>query len=805
MGILEDVRYSIRLLLKTPVTTAVAVLSLALGIGANTSIFSLINALTLRPLAVRDPQQLVSIATARPGVPFNEAALSLPMFEGLRRDQRAFSGMFLWDGGGVDNFEVNGVPFIGNLARVSGDFYATLGVQPLLGRLITTGDGAVAVLDYRCWKARYRGDPNVVGQTIRANGAPLTIIGVTPEYFHGLIVDIAPDAIVPFAYSGDNKYRQAQSIYFNAMGRLASGVTLQQARAQLEARWPGVRAEALPPTFQDDQRANYLKRQLVMQSGATGNSFLRGRMTRPLGLLMGLVALVLFIACVNLANLMLARAAARTQEIGISAALGAGLWRIGRQLAIEGLVLSTAGALCGLVLSVWASRTLAHTVWSGFVPLAMDTDPDARVLAFTATIAMATGIAFGLAPLWNISRTEALRRHNRSVRSGTGRFGQVLVSAQIAITLVLLAGAALFVRSLSNLYNQNPGYRRDGVLLMQLFPNPGVKKIPNRTAYFRNLADQLARVPGVRAVSYSHMGPGLSYEYKEPVSPRNSSAAVPAAFELIGPGFFDLLDMHVLAGRQFIWRDDENSPRVVVINESLARQLFPGQSALGRHVKIGNDPTHQDLVIVGVVNSASLWTVQSHEPPAYFLPLAQESEYDQPTVDLRVDGDPTQAAVPARAVLASLGKHFAISVETVNHRMDRMLVSERLIAVLSAFFGALAMLLASIGLYGVMSLAVTARTSEIGVRMALGAQRADVVVMILRQVLLTAGIGLAVGIPVTLGASRFVQSMIYGLPARDPGTLVLASAVLLAAALLAGYLPARYASRIDPIAALRGE
>jgi hypothetical protein len=301
------------------------------------------------------------------------------------------------------------------------------------------------------------------------------------------------------------------------------------------------------------------------------------------------------------------------------------------------------------------------------------------------------------------------------------------------------------------------------------------------------------------------MGPGLSYEYKEPVSPRNSSAAVPAAFELIGPGFFDLLDMHVLAGRQFTWHDDENSLRVVVISESLARQLFPGQSALGRHVKIGNDPAHQELEIVGVVNSASLWMVQSHEPPAYFLPLAQESEYDQPTVDLRVDGDPTLAAAPARAVLASLGKHFALSVETVSHRMDRMLVSERLIAVLSAFFGALAMLLAAIGLYGVMSLAVTARTSEIGVRMALGAQRVDVVVMILRQVVRTTGIGLAVGIPVTLGASRFVQSMIYGLPARDPGTLVFASAVLLAAALLAGYLPARYASRIDPIAALRGE
>jgi predicted permease len=772
---------------------------LALGIGANAAIFSLINALTLKPLPIPDARSLVSIETTGSATIDGKDRLSFAMFEALQREQKVFSSMFLWNGGGVINIEANGATYAGSAEPVGGDYFLTLGIQPALGRLLTKDDTGVAVLDYRCWQARYQGDPGVLGKTIRINGAPHTIVGVTPESFHGMQIDIAPDAIVPIDFAG-RQFRNPENTWFQVFGRLRPGVTIEQARAQIETLWPGVRLSALPPSYQGEQRAEFLKRRILIDSAATGNSFLRLRMTRPLTLLMALVVLVLFIACMNLANLMLARAAARRQEIGIRAALGSGLWRIARQLVIEGLVLSTTGAVCGLAMAMWASRTLANAVWHGLVPLAIDTNPDTRVLLFTTLIAIATGVAFGLAPMWNVSRMEALRQHNRSVRGGTGRFGQILVSAQIAVSLVLLVGATLFSKSLGNLYGQNPGFRRDGVLLVQLYKNPGVKKIPNPSAYFRNLADQLAQIPGVQSVSYSHMGPVTIYEYKEPVG----NNAVQAIFELVGPGFFDVLDMHVLAGRQFSWQDDENSKRVVVVSQSLAEKLFPNRSAVGQRIKIGSDPEHQDIEIVGVVSNASLWMVQSHEPPAFFLPLMQEG-IDQPTVNVRVHGDPMRVGPSARNVVKVLGKHYALSIETINQRMDRMLSSERLIAVLSGFFGALAVLLAVIGLYGVMTLAVTARTSEIGVRMALGAQRGDVIGMILRQVLITTAVGLAVGVPVTLATSKYVQSMVFGLPARDPATLALAASVLVAAALVAGYLPARYASRIDPMSALRSE
>ena len=369
MGTIQDAVYSVRLLRKTPVTTVVAVLSLALGIGANTAIFSLINALLLRPLPIADPRGLVLLETTGEQTVDSKDGLSVAMFQKLSQSQKVLSGLFLWQGGGVDNFEVNGDLYAASAETVSGGYFSTLGIKPIIGRPITGADvdlngssAKVAVLGFGCWRNRYHGDVAVVGKTIRINGTLLTIIGVAPEQFHGLQIDISSEAFVPIGYSGIKPYLNPANTWFNVFGRLKPQTTMQLARAQLQTIWPEVRDAALPSTFQGAQRTEFLARRILISSGATGNSFLRLRMTRPLAVLMGLVSVVLFIACVNLANLMLARATARMPEIKIRAALGSGIWRVARLLLVEALLISSLGSLCGLAVSTWASRNMALTV-----------------------------------------------------------------------------------------------------------------------------------------------------------------------------------------------------------------------------------------------------------------------------------------------------------------------------------------------------------------------------------------------------------------------------------------------------------
>ncbi len=814
MWIAQDLRYAIRALRKAPASTAVAFLSLALGIGATTTIFCLIDALVLRPLPVAHPEELVSLQTVGPADD-SQAGLTLAMFQAIRQEQKFFSGLFLWDGGAMENFEANGELYAGSLDMVSGDYFSALKIRPAWGRLIGPADvnlqsassAPVAVLDFRSWKARFHGDPRVVGKTIRVNGTPLNIIGVGPESFHGIQIDAAPEAIVPIGYSGTGKRFDAATRQFNVTGRLKPGVTIAQARAQLAALWPAVRAQAAPPSYQGAQLAQFLTRRLVVETAATGDSWTRKRMAQPLKILICLAALLLLIAALNLANLTVARAAAREQETGIRLALGAGTWRLTRQLLTEGILISSAGATAGLVFAVWAGRLLARTAWTGFVPFAIDPDPDVHGLAFTVILALLTGLLFGSAPAWRFRGNDPaglLGRHTRSVRGGAGLIGRFLVTSQIALSLVLVVAAGLFVRSLQELNRVETGYSRDHVLVVQLFPRPGVGEISNRSVYYRELAQRLGRIPGVEFASYSQMGPAMSYEFKENVVSREGAASN-AVFELAAPDLFDVLRMRVLEGRQFSWRDDGANKKVVIVSRSLAQTLFPAANAVGQHVRIGVAPEHQNLEIVGVVNSASLWMVQSHEPAAFYIPLLQEPEYDEPAVDIRASGDPTALSPAVRRILASMGKQYPLSMESLNHRLDRILVRERIIASLAAFFGPLALLLACIGLYGLMSYTVTRRTSEIGIRIALGARGSDMIRMVLTQAFLIAAAGIAVGVAAALGASRFAQGMLFGLPPNDPVTISLAAAVLLATTLAAGYLPARRAAAVDPIEALRRE
>ena len=813
----QDLRFGLRMLVKNPGFTAVAVLTLALGIGANTAIFSLINALILRSLPVRDPQQLVAISTISPDAQNGKDPLSLPMFEEIQKHQQVFSKMFAWNGGGMINYEANGLKYAASVDTVSGDYFSTLGVQPFLGRLIGPADvglatgssAAVAVASYTCWQRRYNGDPAIIGKTITVNDRPLTIIGVTPWKFTGLFIEAAPDAIVPVGFTGGTGFRKPENLSLNVVARLEPGKTLEQARAQLTSLWPGIKTDTLPPLYQGEQRARFFARRIDVESIATGNSFLRERFGYQLTVLMGLVGLVLLISCVNLANLMLARAAAREHEIGIRVALGASGWRLVRQLLTESVLLSTAGALLGMAFASWTTRLLANIMWTGYIPLDLDLTSDLRVLVFTAGVAALTTVLFGLVPAWRATRINpagALQQNARMVGGSPGRFNRGLVIAQVSLSLILVIGATLFVRSFEKLRSLDPGYRRKGVLMMQLFPQADYGKIPNRTAYYRELANKLSQLPGVESASYSHMGPVFRYEYKVPVSISSLSAApVDAVEDWVGPGFFNLLGIRLLEGREFDWRDDERAPRVAIVSESLARRLSPGGRPIGRRIDITSDPDYKGMEIVGVVSSASLWKVQSNKPMAVYIPLMQEPKMNTSMIDLRIAGDPQTLAWSARRTLESMGHHFPLRIQTLEEREDDVLNVDWMVTILSAFFGGLALLLASIGLYGVMSYAVSRRTPEMGVRRALGAQQRDILWIVTREALFLVIVGVIIGLPVALATTRLISSMLFGLKPTDLLSISLATSLMIAVALFAGYLPARRASMVDPMVALRYE
>ena len=801
----DDLRYAVRLLLKTPAVTLVALLSLALGIGANTAIFGVINALLLRSLPVHEPQRLVKIASIDPDHPEQAGELSLAMLHEIQEQAPAFSSSFAWLGGGVSNFEANGVRYSGSVDTVSGDYFATLGVRAVLGRMLARDDKQAAVISYGCWQHRFAGDPNVIGKIIRVDDRPLAIVGVAPEDFAGLIVDIAADATVPIGYRG-NELKYRENFWYDVIARLKPGVSIEQARAQMQVLWPGILKSTAPDSFQGARRLTFFKMRSDLLPAARGNSYMRSRLEKPLEILMVLVGAVLLIACVNLANLLLARAATRQHEFAMRVALGAPRWQLIRMLLTEALLLSVTGSALGLLIARWTARYLLDSFWAGYVPLFIDPSPDVRVLVFTAMLAIFTGVLFGMVPAWRMSGSDpagTLRQTSRTTGGHMGRFSSALVTAQVALSLVLLLGATLFVRSLRNLETVDLGYRRDHMLVMQLFLQAGHEKISNRTQYYRDLITRLSQVPGVDSVSYLDMGPASSYEYKVPVSSGSGGAVANAVEEWAGPGVFHTLGMHVIAGREFDWRDDEHAPRVAVISESLARAVFPNQNPIGRIIDTGSEPEHKGLAIVGIVSNASLWRLDSREPPAVYHALMQELRYNQSRVVIRTVSAPQAIARTAERALESLGYHYSLRTSTLEQRIADTLVSERTIALLASGFGVLALVLAAVGLYGILSYSVTRRTPEIGVRMALGAEREDVLRMILGQVLRIVAIGMVIAIPVAFVGGKLVAGMPFGVSVMDPAAIVFAASTLGAVAAIAGFAPARRASRVDPMVALR--
>jgi predicted permease len=823
----QDVRYAVRQLRRSPGFTAVAVLTLALGIGANTAIFSLLNTLVFRDLPVSEPQQLVQVGPPSPYGP--TGAVSFPIFEEFARRQQVFSQLTAWLGDGVTTVEVNGARMRADFYTVDGNFYGALGVTPRMGRLITPSDVNlhsgpplnVTVLGYSFWRRNFGGSASALGKTIRVEGVPFTVIGVTRPGFTGLGLATEPEVTIPLTAEPSIEGRTLDTFYSDPRswlyltGRLKRGVTLAQARAQIGAIWPQVLKATVPAEFSAQQQADYLATRVEVGSAATGRGwFLRSHFSRPLYVLMGLAGLVLLIACVNLANLMLAEGAARSHEMAVRVALGAGRGRLVRQTLTESLLLSIVGVFAGFGIAQWLSAAMGNFMMSTYlVPTALRLNPDARVLGFAAAVTILASVVFGVAPAVQGARqnpANALQEGARTIGSGAGRIGRLLMCAQVALSVVLLACAGLFVRSLDNLRAFNPGFHSDGVLGAQLFPVPnGYKNIDN-VSYYSQLFQRIAAIPGVQSAALATFVPGWTAIPGEAVSRAGASAALETGrnsdFAMAGPGFFDTIGMSLLRGRDFSWQDTEKTQRVAILSDKLAAELFPSGDAVGQYVRVGSDPKWQNLEVIGVVSNARIHDLRSPQLSAVYLDAMQEGDLAHwGDLLIRTSADPVAVSPAVRRAVDSMGHEYVLSFGTQKRADEKALLNERMTAALSEVFGGLALLLAAVGLYGLMAFAVARRTREIGIRVALGAPRHGVLWMVLGQTIRLVGVGVAIGIPCALAANRLVTHLLFGISPDDPLTLAVVSVALLATGVAASFVPARRATKVDPMVALRHE
>jgi len=819
----QNLRYFLRALRKNPGFTAVAILSLALGIGANVAIFTLIDALLLRDLPVPHPERLVELSVVRHGdkIPF-----SYPMFRELDLGQRVFDGLVGWSGYAISNVEVGGVFERSNLLAVTSNFYSELGVTPLSGRLLTLEDVSphagstshVAVIGYEFWQRHFGGAPDVLGKQVRVEGQPFTVVGITRKWFTGLTPGEPPDVTIPLsafpslhgegaAFTLDDRSK----LWIRITGRLKGGVTIDQARSQLQSFWPEVLLATASTETPGLRRQTFLAMTVDVSPVRTGFARdLRAQFSRPLYVLAGIVGLILLVACVNLANLMLARAAARSQEMSVRVAIGASRRALAVQVLTESLMLSLGGALLGLVLSNWGSRLLVVLMTEGTVSL--DLRPDLRVVSIALIVGVFTGILFGLAPIWHSSRQDpaiVLQQGSRSLTGGVGKLGKMLIITQVALSLVLLLGAGLLVRTFQRLRSLDLGFDQDDVLEVILNAKPGGYQNQDMNSYHRQLIEQISNIAGVHSVGFAGISIPDPEPWRETASPMsedpNTGARIMANGVDIGPGFFGTLGIRLIAGRDFGTTDDDRHPRLVIVSRSFAERLFANGDAIGKHIRFGFMPQFQNLEIVGVASNARVMDPREAAPPVVYFSYLQDTQALWGNLYVRANSDTKAVSRAVGLAIESLGREYPLRTATVGQMMSRVLVNERVIALLSGSFAALALLLAAIGLYGLMSYGVTRRTREIGVRVALGAQRETVLWMVLRETLVLTLFGIAIGIPSGLAASQLIASMLFGLSPRDIPTIVTACLLLLAVAFFAGYLPARKASSIDPILALRAE
>ncbi len=827
----QDFRFALRSLRRAPAFSAIIILTLGLGIGANTAIFSLMDQVLLRMLPVKDPQRLVLFDGPGPfaGRTNNEMVFSVPMFRGLDAGSRdVLEGMFA-------RFDTSATMAIGRQSErvfvelVSGNYFHVLGVNATLGRTLgpeddrTPSGHPVVVLSHGFWQRRFGGNTNVLNQEVRINDHVMTIVGVAPPRFVGVDMAGSADLFVPLMMKAQmtptwNDLDSWRSRWVTVMGRLRPGVSHEQASAAMNVLYRQLLQEDIktmqrmpPGTF----RERFLAKNLVVLPGHKGRSSLRQQFSTPLIVLMGMVGLVLLIACANVANLLLARAASQQKEVAIRLALGAGRWRVVRTRLTESFVLALGGALVGVIFAWWTTSLLIDTLPFQRAVLTLSADPDPRVVLFAVVVSSVTALLFGLAPAFQATKptlTSALKEQAGSV-AGSGRqarFRKGLVVAQVALSVLLLAGAGLFARSLYNLRTLNPGFVTDNLLQFSLDPALSGYSRERSLALFTQMQVQLAALPGATSVAAAVVPAMTESMWSSTVNvqgyERKEGEDTNPAVNAVAPGYFATMGMPLVMGRDFRASDVEGAPQVAVVNETMAKYFWGNENPIGKRFGWGRHEGTYPIEVVGVVRDSRFATLRDEVPRFVYTPWTQQESLDTMTFYVRMRGEATGMPNTVRQVVQRLDPNLPIfDMKTMEAQVDESLFIERLVASLSLLFGALATVLAAVGLYGVMSYTVSRRTREIGIRMALGAARTSVLWMVLREVAIMASAGIVLGLPVAIGLSRFVQSQLYGLSPTDPITLSMATVILGSVAMLAGYVPARRATRVDPMLALRYE
>jgi predicted permease len=826
----QDLRYGARMLRKTPTFTVAAVLSLALGIGANSAIFSLLNAVVLRLLPVRDPQQLVQLTYTFPSNGPNNwnSWFNYPQLERFRTQARTLSGVF----GGVNLNRVSvGWHAATGLAQCDADtdnFFSVLEVAPQRGRLFAAGDdregASVVVLSDRYWRSRFAADPSIVGQHIAVNQVPFTVIGITPPEFTGIYPGGTRDLWVPL-HALDRlkpvpgRWQASFGNWLTIAGRLRAGVSETEAEAELDvihrrllaeqlAAWGNSGSQSIPQLVRESH--------LVLRPAANGMmSSLRTRYALPLELLMGVAGVVLLISCANVANLLLARASRRRREFALRMALGSGRARVIRQLLTENLLLAGAGGVLALAIAWWGSALFVRMISTGDFPVPLDVRPDWLVFGFTMAVSFASGMLFGLVPAIGGTRVDpgaALKQGTHGASGSSRILDRVLVAVQVTLSLLLITGAGLFTRTLENLRRVDVGYNRENIVMFSVDANlAGYRGAPT-IALYRAILERAAALPGVQSASVSIVRPvdGQYFliDQVDEVDGRKlpESEGIKVAWNAMSPGYFSTVGTTIVVGRDFESRDSRTASKVVIVNESLARQALPGQNPIGH--RIG------DAEIIGVVKD-SLYGGPADDPrPVLYRALFQAEGNTDPSQWVGAGGVSFELRYRSMGSLVEEVRHAVASVnrnvpifrvKTLHAQTEDSFLTERLLATISSFFGILALLLSCLGVYGLIAYAVTRRTTEIGIRVALGARRDEIIWLIVRETLWLVVAGVAAGVPLAVWLARYARSLLFEVGPADPAIVASSVAVLMAVATLAGFLPARRASRVDPMVALRHE